>query len=89
MKLIIEDYAYKVTDSVINVLDGLCTLQDVDNKIAVSYVGYYYSLRMQDCVFILPKVLINEDGLVFGKYDPEKIIDVDSANLEPHELKFI
>jgi hypothetical protein len=89
MKLIIEDYAYKVTDSVINVLDGLCTLQDVDNKIAVSYVGYYYSPRMQDCVFILPKVLINEDGLVFGKYDPEKIIDVDSANLEPYELKFI
>jgi hypothetical protein len=88
MKILIEEYPYKASD-VINVLDGLFTLQDIDNNISVNYVGYYYNPKIQDCVFILPKVLINEANLAFGKYDPAEIIDVDSAKLEQYELKFI
>lgn len=92
MKLLIEEYQYNAKN-VVDVLDGLFTLQDVDNKISVSYVGYYYnpSEKVRDCVFVLPKVLIDEQGLVFGKYDPAKLIhlDRDEVKLEPHEKKFL
>lgn len=92
MKLLIEEYQYNAKD-VVDVLEGLFTLQDVDNKISVSYVGYYYnpSEKVRDCVFVLPKVLIDENGLVFGKYDPARLIhlDRDEVKLEPHEKKFL
>lgn len=92
MKLLIEEYQYNAKD-VVDVLEGLFTLQDVDNKISVSYVGYYYnpSEKIRDCVFVLPKVLIDEHGLVFGKYDPAKLIhlDRDEVKLEQHEKKFL
>lgn len=90
MKLLIEEYQYNVKD-VVDVLEGLFTLQDVDNKISVSYVGYYYNPKIKDCVFVLPKVLIDEHGLVLGKYDPAKLIhlDRDEVKLEQHEKKFL
>ena len=60
MKLLIEEYQYDVAD-VADVLDGLFTLQDVEQRVSVSYVGYYYNPheRVKDVVFILPKVLIS------------------------------
>ena len=98
MKLLIEEYQYNVKD-VVDVLEGLFTLQDVDNKISVSYVGYYYNPKIKDCVLILPKVLLdepqkrdeNDRGRVFGKYDPAKLIhlDRDEVKLEQHEKKFL
>lgn len=88
MKLLIEDYQYEAKD-VVDVLDGLFTLQDIENKISVSYVGYYFNSKVKDCVFILPKVLIDEKGKAFGKYDPSDIVNLDEAKLEPHELKFL
>lgn len=92
MKLLIEEYQYNAKD-VVDVLEGLFSLQDVDSRISVSYVGYYYnpSEKIRDCVFVLPKVLIDENGLVFGKYDPAKLIhlDRDEVKLEPHEKKFL
>ncbi len=88
MKLLIEDYQYNAKD-VVDVLNGLLTLQDVDNKISVSYVGYYYNPKIKDCVFILPKVLIDEKGLVFGKYEPSALIHVEDAELKTHEKKFL
>lgn len=97
MKLLIEEYQYNAKD-VVDVLDGLFTLQDVDNKISVSYVGYYYnpSEKVRDCVFVLPKVLIDENGLVFGKYEPASLIHLDKneqededKRLKPHERKFL
>lgn len=98
MKLLIEEYQYNAKD-VVDVLEGLFTLQDVDSKISVSYVGYYYNPKIKDCVLILPKVLLdepqkrdeNDRGRVFGKYDPAKLIhlDRDEVKLEPHEKKFL
>lgn len=90
MKLLIEEYPYKVED-VKDVLDGLFTLQDIEGNISVCYVGYYYnpSEKVRDVVFVLPKVLINEKGQVFGKYEPRDLIHLDEATLEPHEAKFI
>ena len=98
MKLLIEEYQYNAKD-VVDVLEGLFTLQDVDSKISVSYVGYYYNPKIKDCVLILPKVLLdepqkrdeNDRGRVFGKYDPAKLIHLDrnEVKLEPHEKKFL
>lgn len=90
MKLLIEEYQYDLAD-VVEVLDGLFTLQDVDQKVSVSYVGYYYNPheKVQDMVFILPKVLIDENGNVFGKYEPRDLIHLDDAKIDEHERKFI
>lgn len=88
MKLLIEEYQYDVAD-VFDVLDGLFTLQDVEGKISVSYVGYYYNPKIKDVVFILPKVLIDEAGKIFGKYEPRDLVNLEDTELEPHEAKFI
>ncbi|MDE6536520.1 MAG: LlaJI family restriction endonuclease [Muribaculaceae bacterium] len=90
MKLLIEEYQYNVAD-VENVLDGLFTLQDVEQKVSVSYVGYYYNPheKVRDVVFILPKVLIDEEGKVFGKYDPKDLIHLDEAKIDEKHRKFL
>ncbi len=98
MKLLIEEYQYDVAD-VENVLDGLFTLQDVEQKVSVSYVGYYYNpnKKVRDVVFILPKVLLDEPqgrdaddrGYVFGKYRPKDLIHLDDAKIDEHERKFL
>lgn len=88
MKLLIEDYQYEAKD-VVDVLEGLFTLQDIENKISVSYVGYYFNPKVKDCVFILPKVLIDEKGKAFGKYDPAELVNLDEAKLDQNELKFL
>lgn len=90
MKLLIEEYQYNVAD-VENVLDGLFTLQDVEQKVSVSYVGYYYNPheKVHDVVFILPKVLIDDDGKVFGEYDPKGLIHLDEAKMDEKHRKFL
>ena len=88
MKLLIEEYQYNAHD-LLDVLDGLCTLQDVHQKVTVSYVGYYYNPKIRDVVFILPKVLVDEKEHVFGRYTPESIINIESAEFEEHERKFL
>ena len=90
MKLLIEEYQYNVAD-VENVLDGLFTLQDVEQKVSVSYVGYYYNPhhKVRDVVFILPKVLIDEQGYVFGEYEPKDLIHLDDAKMDEKHRKFL
>lgn len=90
MKLLIEEYQYDVAD-VADVLDGLFTLQDVEQRVSVSYVGYYYNphKRVKDVVFILPKVLIDEQGKVFGEYEPQKLIHLDEAKIDERHRKFL
>lgn len=90
MKLLIEEHQYNVAD-VENVLDGLFTLQDVEQKVSVSYVGYYYNPheKVRDVVFILPKVLIDEKGKVFGEYEPKDLIHLDDARIDEKHRKFL
>lgn len=90
MKLLIEGYKYNVAD-VFNILNGLFTLQDVEQKISINYVGYYYNPheKVRDIVFILPKVLIDERDYIFGKYSPCALIHLDEAKIDEHERKFL
>lgn len=59
MQIIFEEHQYEVA-KVQKTLEGITTLQDVEQKISVSYVGYYYNPVIEDCVFILPKVLLTD-----------------------------
>lgn len=77
MRILIEEYQYNVSD-VHDVLYGIDSMENVEGKVSIHYVGYYYNPLLGDCVFILPKVLLRDvDGkeLAFGKYQPYDIIN--------------
>ena len=59
MRIIFEEHQYEAA-KVQAVLKDISTLQDVEQKISVSYVGYFYNPSIGDCVFILPKVLLTD-----------------------------
>ena len=62
MRILIEEYQYDVAD-VRDVLQGIDALENVEGKVSVHYVGYFYNVSQGDCVFILPKVLLRDvDG---------------------------
>lgn len=94
MRILIEEYQYKA-EQVRDILRGIDALENVDGHVVVSYVGYYFNteLAKPDCVFVLPKVLLEDVGgkeLVFGKYRPEDIINIDNSNpLTQTEKDFI
>lgn len=90
MKLLIEDYPYKA-EAVEHVLQGIEALRSKDGLVRVSYVGYYYNNRIKDCVFFLPKVVINEANppKVLAKYAPEDIINVNQCNMDKADKEFI
>lgn len=88
MRILVEEYQYDAA-IVRDVLYGVDALQNVEGLVSLSYVGYFYNTKIKDCVFILPKVLMDEKNKVFGKYDPEQIIHVDQCKLEEQERKFI
>ena len=76
MKLIVEGYPYNAQD-VEHVLKGIDVPQNKDGLVRVNYVGYFYNKRLNDCVFFLPKVVINEHRLLLNRYSPEELIDVE------------
>ena len=84
MKIIIEEYQYAVEDVKDILWEG--AFQTVDGKVSINYVGYYFNPRqgVNDCVFILPKVLleVGSDKVerVFGKYLPKDIVITDEPD---------
>lgn len=92
MRILIEEYQYNVAD-VKDILQGIDALENVEGRVSIHYVGYYYNTLLKDCVFILPKVLlkgIDGEERVFGKYCPNDIANLDVKNpLEPEERNFI
>lgn len=94
MRILIEEYQYDYKD-VCDVLKGLGVLQDVDGKVSLSYVGYYFNPEpeVNDCVFILPKVLLEGKfghEKVFGHIEPKDLINADECvQLKPEEFSFI
>ena len=92
MRILIEEYRYDAA-GVKDVLHGIDALENVEGRVSIHYVGYYYNTLLKDCVFILPKVLLKDtcgSELVFGKYRPEDIANLDNSNpLEPAERDFI
>lgn len=88
MKILIEEYQYDAA-LVRDVLDGIDALQNIEGLVSLSYVGYFYNPKLHDCVFILPKVLMDEQGRVFSKYSPNEIIHMDKSKLSDQERGFL
>ena len=89
MILLIEGYKYKA-DDVKEVLEGLGLLENLNQEVIVNYVGYMYNPHIKDCVFILPKVLIDDNEKAFGHIDPTDLIHLDKAeSLTEEERRFI
>ncbi len=91
MKLLIEEYDYSV-EFVKKLLPDNDELNPVGGKVRVNYVGYYYNAAEGESVFILPKVVLDEDNdKVFGNHRPEDIIDLgaNGSPLSKAERKFI
>lgn len=99
MRILIEEYQYSVTDEkrqsdLRTILKEMGGFENLEGKISINYVGYYYSAQLKDCVFILPKVLLTVDShkneLVFGEHKPEDIINVDkNSKLSDEQKRFI
>lgn len=88
MRILVEEYQYDAA-LVRDVLQGIDALQNVEGLVSLSYVGYFYNTKLKDCVFILPKVLMDEKGRVFSKYSPSDIIHMDKSRLTEEERKFL
>ena len=65
MYILFEEHQYE-SQLVEKVLKDIYVLQDVDKKVSVQYVGYFYNPYLHDCVFILPKVLLTEHDTLVG-----------------------
>ena len=65
MYILFEEHPYE-SCLVEKVLKDIYILQDVDRKVSVQYVGYFYNPYLHDCVFILPKVLLTEQETLVG-----------------------
>lgn len=91
MRILIEGHQYHATEEILKVVSELGPTIGVKGFVSVGYVGYYYNTNIHDCVFILPKVLLSEEGLIFQKHDPEKIIHLEDKDnpLEDEERNFI
>lgn len=63
MYILFEEHQYD-SQLVEKVLKDIYVLQDVDKKVSVQYVGYFYNPHLHDCVFILPKVLLRDENNV-------------------------
>lgn len=94
MRILIEEYQYAY-DDVKDVIKGVDIPHDTDKKVSIPYVGYYFNPNpeVNDCVFILPKVLLEGpfgQEKVFGHIKPEKLILADKCEeLSTEESKFI
>lgn len=92
MKILVEEYQYDAA-LVRDVLQGVDALQNVEGLVSLSYVGYFYNPKLNggkgDTVFILPKVLMDEQGKVFSKYSPDAIIHMDHDKMSDQERKFL
>ena len=91
MRILIEEYRYNA-DDVRQTIHGIDALEDIEGYVSVNYVGYYFNSHpdVYDCVFILPKVLLEvKDGqeLVFGQYRPEDIICINTDSPLTDEQK--
>ncbi len=72
MKILIEGHDYSnFFKDIINSLD----IWKKEGKIDL--IGYFYHKDIDDCVFLLPKVILNEEGKVFKRYSPEQLWDID------------
>jgi len=87
MKLLIEEYPYRspLAQRLLAHFDPKTTKQGVSSD----YVGYCYDKSIQDCVFFLPKVILDTKDKVFDSFSPEEIVDVELSGLDDEQKRFL
>lgn len=80
MRVIIEEYQYNAED-VKEVLSEIGGLENIEGKVSINYVGYFYNRQLNDVVFILPKVL-----LVQRDHDEQEYVFTASSDKQKEEL---
>lgn len=92
MRILIEEYPYQSEDIGEDVL-GELLFHDAEGKVSLDKVGYYYNPKLKDCVFILPKVLLEGERnheKVFGHIEPRDLIHLEKCDeLSKEEYRFI
>lgn len=96
MYILFEEHQYE-SRLVEKVLKDIYVLQDVNKKVSVQYVGYFYNPHLHDCVFILPKVLLTEQETLVGmdlpngeQVSPEQVLTPEEQKkLSKEYRKFI
>ena len=96
MYILFEEHQYE-SRLVEKVLKDIYVLQDVNKKVSVQYVGYFYNPHLHDCVFILPKVLLTEQERLVGmelpngeQVSPEQVLTPEGQKkLSKEYRKFI
>ena len=92
MRILIEEYPYQSEDVNEEVL-GELLFHDAEGKVSLDKVGYYFNPRLNDCVFILPKVLLDGERYhekVFGHIEPRDLINPEKcSSLSKEEYRFI
>lgn len=93
MKILIEGYQYQ-EEAVAPILKGFEPFTK-NGKISVDYVGYFFSKEISDCIFFLPKVVIDENKHLLSKPNvkPDDIINLDDAlakgKIDDKDYRFI
>ncbi len=96
MYILFEEHQYE-NRLVEKILKDIYVLQDVNKKVSVQYVGYFYNPHIHDCVFILPKVMLTEQETLVGmklpngeKVSPEQVLTPEEQKkLSKEYRKFI
>ena len=101
MRILIEEYGYDISNQpnkeLVALLQkvlygiGVEKTQTIEGKLSISYVGYFYNPDIQDCVFILPKVVIDGQDNVLGdpNISPWDLLDKGLIALKDEQRKFI
>ena len=92
MIILFEDYYYNLEDISAVLPDKLLTLSVEENRAKTTFVGYHYSDLCNEPVFILPKVIIDKNGIPFGKIHlSDSILRIDQLKdiLEENEVSII
>lgn len=89
MRILLEEHKYIVTDDLKKILCGigLDAMQDIQGNVSLSYVGYFYNPEINDCVFILPKVLMDDNDRVFADNSENGITPEDLLQIDPKNTK--
>lgn len=96
MYILFEEHQYE-SRLVEKILKDIYVLQNVNKKVSVQYVGYFYNPHLHDCVFILPKVLLTEQEALVGmelptgeQVSPEQVLTPEGQKkLSKEYRKFI
>ena len=89
MIVLVEEYPYDANLILPYLQGGIGNLVSEDQKISIGYVGYFFNSSINDCVFFLPKVVMDNTDKVLGKCRPEDCIELSKSPLSPDDRQFI